>query len=273
MNKKTFIALLLCLVLSASLLAFPAFADGTVVIIGSPVTQEQTQNIGAQSALNSISAGNGSGTVVISGTSAASSPSSFSADTAPTSAVVVMPGGTVQTVTQQPASKTQTQTVVQGQQIQTASAQAAAASAPVVVQGQNQNTVQAAASVQPPAGLANDILSLINEKRVANGLSAVRYSDALQASADTRAKESAQNFSHLRPNGLGCETAVTVDYTVTGENLIQVTSEFATAAIMIDTWMNSPTHRNNILLSSFTDMAVGIYVSNGTTYVSTVFVG
>jgi uncharacterized protein YkwD len=41
----------------------------------------------------------------------------------------------------------------------------------------------------------------------------------------------------------------------------------------MDTWMNSPTHRNNILLPSFTKMAVGIYVSNGTTYVSTVFVG
>ena len=42
---------------------------------------------------------------------------------------------------------------------------------------------------------------------------------------------------------------------------------------MMDTWMNSPTHRNNILLSSFTDVAVGVYVTNGTTYVSTVFVG
>ena len=99
------------------------------------------------------------------------------------------------------------------------------------------------------------------------------YSADLQASADIRAKESVQNFSHLRPDGRGCETAVTVDYTVTGENLIQVTSEFATADIMMDTWMNSPSHRHNILLQSFTKMAVGIYVSNGTTYVSTVFVG
>lgn len=273
MNKKTVIAFLLCLALGASLFAFPAFADGTVVIIGGPVTQEQTQNIGAQSAFNSISADNGSGTVVISGTSGASSQSASSANTASTSAVVVMPGGTIQTVSQQPASQSQTQTIVQRQQAQTFSAQATAASATVVVQGQTQNNTQTTVSVQPPAGLANDILSLINQKRAANGLSALSYSDELQAAADTRARESAQNFSHLRPDGRSCETAVTVDYTVTGENLIQVTSEFATAAIMIDTWMNSPTHRNNILLSSFTDMAVGIYVSNGTTYVSTVFVG
>ena len=122
-------------------------------------------------------------------------------------------------------------------------------------------------------GLAADLLKQINQKRTVNGLSTLSYSADLQASADIRAKESVKNFSHLRPDGRGCETAVTVDYTVTGENLIQVTSEFATADIMMDTWMNSPTHRNNILLASFTKMAVGIYVSNGTTYVSTVFVG
>jgi uncharacterized protein YkwD len=42
---------------------------------------------------------------------------------------------------------------------------------------------------------------------------------------------------------------------------------------MVDTWMNSPSHRNNILLPSFTQMAVGIYVYNGITYVSTIFLG
>ena len=133
---------------------------------------------------------------------------------------------------------------------------------------------QAAANVlAAPAGLANDIVTQINAQRAANGLRALSYSDALQASADTRARESAQVFSHLRPDGSGCETAVTVDYLVTGENLIQVTSEFATASVMVETWMNSPTHRNNILLSGFSEIAVGIYVSNGITYVSTVFAG
>ena len=280
MNKKTMISLLLCLVLCASLFAFPAFADNTVIVIGGTVGQLQTGNIGGQSAVNSVSVINSSGAVIVSDSSNTSIQTVSSSGTASLGSVVVMPNGSVQAISSQPVQQTQTQTVVQSQstvqgqgiQISSAQAQTAAASAPAVVMEQN-NAAQTMVTAQALDGLANELLTLINQKRAANGLSALSYSADLQTSADIRAKESVQNFSHLRPDGRGCETAVTVDYYVTGENLIQVTSEFATAAIMMDTWMNSPTHRNNILLSSFTQMAVGIYVSNGTTYVSTVFVG
>ena len=268
MNKKTMLSLMLCLVLCASLFAFPAFADGTVVIIGGAVEQNGSSAVVVSNGSN--------GTVIVSGNSNTPVQSS-SADTGITSTVIVMPNGQVQQISSQPTqqvqSQTQTQTIVQGQGIQTSSAQTAAASIPTVVITP-QNTAQTTTiSSQAPSDLAKSILNLLNETRAANGLPALKYSADLQAAADTRAMESVQNFSHMRPNGTGCETAVTVDYMVTGENLIQVTSEFATAAIMIDTWMNSPTHRNNILLSSFTQMAVGIYVNNGITYVSTVFVG
>ena len=37
--------------------------------------------------------------------------------------------------------------------------------------------------------------------------------------------------------------------------------------------MNSPTHRYNILHPDFTDMAVGIWETNDTTYVSLIFIG
>lgn len=279
MNKKTVISLMLCLVLCASLFAFPAFADGTVIVIGGAVEQSgsptATNNSVGTSAV--VVANDGNGTVIVSGNSNAPVQAS-SADTGITGSIVVMPNGQVQQISSQPTqqvqSQTQTQTIVQGQGIQTSSAQTAAASSPtIVVTPQSTAQTTTAASTEVPNDLAKSILALLNEMRAANGLSALKYSADLQAAADTRAMESVQNFSHLRPNGSGCETAVTVDYMVTGENLIQVTSEFATAAIMMDTWMNSPTHRNNILLSSFTDVAVGIYVVNGTTYVSTVFVG
>ena len=182
-----------------------------------------------------------------------------------------MPDGQVQQAAAQPVQQVHTQAAAQ-HSIQTSSAQTAAASTPAVVTP-SQNTVSTAPSAEAPNDLAKNILAELNATRAANGLGALRYAPELQATADTRAVESVQNFSHMRPNGTGCETAVTVDYMVTGENLIQVTSEFATAAIMMDTWMNSPTHRNNILLSSFTDVAIGVYVVNGITYVSTVFVG
>ena len=185
--------------------------------------------------------------------------------------VVVMPDGQVQQISAQPVQQAQTQTAAQ-QGIQTSSAQTAAATTPTVVTPA-QNTAPAASAAEALNDLAKTSLDELNATRAANGLGTLRYAPELQTAADTRAVESVQNFSHLRPNGTGCETAVTVDYMVTGENLIQVTSEFATAAIMMDTWMNSPTHRNNILLPSFTDVAIGVYVVNGITYVSTVFVG
>ena len=286
MNKKTMVSLLLCLVLGVSLFALPAFADNTVIVIGGPVGQTQSSSIVAQSPVNSVSSINSSGAVIVAGTGNAPVQTPSVADSASLGSVIVMPNGSVQKIFSQPVQQIQTtapaqaQTVPQtrssvpgqGIQISSAQAQTAASAAPVVVMEQS-SAAHTQATAQALDGLAAELLKQINQKRTANGLSTLSYSADLQASADIRAKESVQNFSHLRPDGRGCETAVTVDYTVTGENLIQVTSEFATADIMMDTWMNSPTHRNNILLASFTKMAVGIYVSNGTTYVSTVFVG
>ena len=284
MNKKTMVSLLLCLVLGVSLFALPAFADSTVIVIGGPVGQTQSSSIVAQSPVNSVSSINSSGAVIVAGTGNAPVQTPSVADSASLGSVIVMPNGSVQKIFSQPVQQiqttTQTQTLTQPQssvpgqgiQISSAQAQTAASSSPAVVMEQS-SAAQTLATAQTLDGLAAELLKQINQKRTANGLSTLSYSSDLQASADIRAKESVQNFSHLRPDGRGCETAVTVDYTVTGENLIQVTSEFATADIMMDTWMNSPTHRNNILLASFTKMAVGIYVSNGTTYVSTVFVG
>lgn len=284
MNKKTMVSLLLCLVLGVSLFALPVFADSTVIVIGGPVGQTQSGSIAVQSPHNTVSAINSSGAVIVAGTGNAPVQTSSAAASASLGSVIVMPNGSVQKVSSQPVQQiqttTQTQTLtqpqssVQGQGIQISSAQAQTAelASPAVVMEQS-SAAQTLATAKALDGLAAELLKQINQKRTANGLSTLSYSSDLQASADIRAKESVQNFSHLRPDGRGCETAVTVDYTVTGENLIQVTSEFATADIMMDTWMNSPTHRNNILLASFTKMAVGIYVSNGTTYVSTVFVG
>ena len=264
MSKKTMLSLILCLVLGASLFALPAFADSTVIVIGGPVGQTQAGSIAAQSPVNLVSGINSLGAVIVAGTGNAPVQAPSAADSASLGSVIVMPNGSVQKVSSQPVQQTKTTAPAQ--------AQTAASATPAVVMDQS-GAAQTLATAQALDGLAAELLKQINQKRTANGLSALSYSADLQASADIRAKESVQNFSHLRPDGRGCETAVTVDYTVTGENLIQVTSEFATADIMMDTWMNSPTHRNNILLASFTKMAVGIYVSNGTTYVSTVFVG
>lgn len=120
-------------------------------------------------------------------------------------------------------------------------------------------------------GLQRDLLVLANQARNENGLSALSYSAKLQAAADTRAEESASSFHHARPDGTAAETVIPVDYTVTGENLIKVDSAYATAELMMQTWMNSQTHRANLLNAAFRQMAVGVYEAEGITYVSLVF--
>ena len=266
------LSLALVLTLGASLFAMPAFADSTIIVIGGAIEQNALPAATNNAAVSSAAVVSGSdGRTVIIGSNGSAPASAASSNVKMNGAVVVMPDGQVQQITAQPVQRAQTQTAAQ-QGIQTSSAQTAAATAPTVVTPA-QNTAPAASAAEALNDLAKNILDELNATRAANGLGALRYAPELQAAADTRAVESVQNFSHMRPNGTGCETAVTVDYMVTGENLIQVTSEFATAPIMMDTWMNSPTHRNNILLSSFTDVAIGVYVVNGITYVSTVFVG
>ncbi len=124
-----------------------------------------------------------------------------------------------------------------------------------------------------PTTLAEEVVRLTNERRAAYGLSALSYSSALQEAANIRARESAQQFSHTRPDGSSCHSVVPQDYHVAGENLILVTTEFCTAELLVETWMNSETHRANILLADFTQIAVGVYRTEDTTYVSQIFLG
>ena len=258
MNKtlmRTVISLALCLVVCAGLFCMPAFAAGnTLVIIGSKVDRAEAAepaNSVVVSGGSSVGASSSSGSGIASDGAAATqviigSKVEDSSRKEPAGAIVVQPDGTIVAVGQQQAAQNNTATE--------------AAALPV-------------AAPAEPTGIAAELLAKVNAARAENGVGAVKYSTALQGIADTRVKESVVSFGHTRPDGSHCSTAVTVDYQITGENLIQVTSEYATADLMMETWMNSPTHRYNILMSQFTDMAIGTTVENGTTYVSMIFIG
>ena len=258
MNKtlmRTVLSLAICLAVCASLFCMPAFAAGnTLVIIGGKVEKTEAaeptssvvvsgSSIGVSSSSGSGIVSDGAATQVIVGNKVENG----SNQKQPSCAIVVQGDGTIVPISQ-PATQND-------------------AAAPAA------DVLPVAAESAEPTGLAAELLAKVNQVRAENGVGAVKYSVALQSIADTRAKESVVSFGHTRPDGSHCSTAVTVDWNVTGENLIQVTSEYATADLMMETWMNSETHKYNILLSQFTDMAIGTTVENGTTYVSMVFVG
>ena len=103
--------------------------------------------------------------------------------------------------------------------------------------------------------------NLVNEMRADAGLNELKWDINLETVASVRAKECSEKFSHTRPNG-------TQWYTVNskiqgGENLA---FGFDNAEDCVDAWMESPTHRDNILYDEFEKVAISIYEDDGTYY-------
>lgn len=102
-----------------------------------------------------------------------------------------------------------------------------------------------------------DVLTQVNRERLAAGLEPYSLFSRLQSVADVRAEELAEFYSHTRPNGSECFTALTemgLGYTAAGEN---IATGQASAGSVVATWMASQDHRENILDPGFTHMGVG----------------
>ncbi len=126
-------------------------------------------------------------------------------------------------------------------------------------------------SVSTNSSYIEQVVALVNQERAKQGLSPVTLDSRLSAAAQVRAKEAAQSFSHTRPNGASCFTALKeagVSYRGAGENIAY--GQRTPAAVMRD-WMNSSGHRANILKAKYTKIGVGYTVINGTPYWSQFF--
>ena len=118
---------------------------------------------------------------------------------------------------------------------------------------------------------ASQVVALVNAERAKQGLSALTIDTKVQQAALMRAKESAQSFSHTRPNGSSFSTALTeagVSYRTAGENIAYGQS---TPQQVMNAWMNSSGHRANILNANYTTIGVGYTVINGTAYWAQLF--
>lgn len=123
-------------------------------------------------------------------------------------------------------------------------------------------------------GLIMQIFELINKAREDNGLKPLAYNYDIQEKVDIRAQECSNLFSHDRPSGKNWDTVISeVDYSIAGENLIQSDKPIATAENLVDTWMNSQGHKDNILNEKFTSTALGFFETDSTIYVAEIFLG
>lgn len=103
--------------------------------------------------------------------------------------------------------------------------------------------------------------NLVNSERAANGLPALVWDSNLESCSAVRAKECSQSFSHTRPNG---KSWYTVNSSIMGgENLAY---GYYDASSAVDAWMNSPTHRENILWPEFTKVSISVYAADDGTY-------
>lgn len=104
---------------------------------------------------------------------------------------------------------------------------------------------------------AQEILNAVNAERAAAGLTLLKLTGTLMDGAATRAGEIVSYFSHTRPDGTSFSTVVEDTYPsyYVGEN---IAAGFQTTDGVMNGWMNSEGHRENILHSCYTELGVGL---------------
>ena len=120
-----------------------------------------------------------------------------------------------------------------------------------------------------PSELAKalEVLDLVNQIRQQNGLGTLTWDNtaaevAYRHSLDMDVRDF---FAHTNPDGDSPGDRLTaggVAWTAYGENIAM---GYATAQDVMDAWMNSPGHRDNILYPNFTHLGVGVH-ENGSTW-------
>ena len=112
-----------------------------------------------------------------------------------------------------------------------------------------------AASIPP-----SEVIRLTNAQRVANGLPVLSENSTLDSAAlakgnDMLAKE---YWAHFAPDGTSpwsFFTSFGYKYHYAGENLAR---DFSDPTSAVNAWMNSPSHRENILNLNYSEIGVGV---------------
>lgn len=111
-----------------------------------------------------------------------------------------------------------------------------------------------------------DVLGLVNKEREKVGLFALEWGETCAAGAQTRAEESVILYEHKRPDGSSWDSVCQpMRGGVAGENLAAGNTAVSPETV-VQTWMDSDSHRANILSDKFTKMAVGFVFDPNSKY-------
>lgn len=109
---------------------------------------------------------------------------------------------------------------------------------------------------------ARTSLAAANATRAAHNRPPLAADAALDQVAALRAREVAARFAHQRPDGRGCFTALKdagIRYESAGENLARGQALTADEAVRL--WLDSPSHRRNLLRREFDAVGIGCYTA------------
>ncbi len=105
-----------------------------------------------------------------------------------------------------------------------------------------------------------NIVALTNQTRLNYGLNELKFSSVLALAAQEKANDMAEKgyFAHTSPDGRlpwDFMKAQGYDYIMAGENLAV---NFVEAETVSTAWMNSPTHKANIVNKNYEEIGIGI---------------
>lgn len=133
-------------------------------------------------------------------------------------------------------------------------------------------TVQPTSQPQPSGSasynkeFADKVIELVNAARAKEGLSPLTKDTTLTNLSKIRSKETATLFSHQRPDGTSWSMVLkqnNVSYTLAAENIAAGQN---TPEAVVKEWMNSPSHRANIMNSKYNKIGVSCYVDQNAPY-------
>ena len=107
---------------------------------------------------------------------------------------------------------------------------------------------------------SSELIELANQTRIAQGMKPLIVSSKLTEAAEKKAMDMIKQnyFSHTSPDGLSPWYWVTragYKYSAAGENLAK---DFSESEYVHQAWMNSPSHKANILNKNYQDIGIAV---------------
>lgn len=114
--------------------------------------------------------------------------------------------------------------------------------------------------------LADEVIVIVNEQRMEEGLTPLKAVPILNDASAVRAAEIKDEFSHYRPNGDLFASVLTENKVITFSCAENIAAGMPTADDTMHQWMNSEGHKKNIMNPDYTHIGVGVYYDEDSTY-------